>query len=359
MKIGIDFQSLEDISNIIWSIKKICNLEKIHERTFIFSNDEDSYIFHRNAQNTPSDIIRNCDIKLRAFHNFDGWENFKGYDRLIQSQLVENYHTTNSKIIEFLDLGNVCLSSATISFEHSNFYYEPLFNLNFFYYYYGYNYLNYYKFNTNKNNLVGMYFKEGGKSWRDDMFKVVKKSLKDDFNTYISKDYNPKKLFEPYSEITFNLWGTNHINSYIDYKTSTCNLVFETLQKDANNEVGNKMYGRRYITEKTLKTILFSEENIFFIWYGPEDIYKYLTNIGIWFLNSEYYVDCIENSVYKTIDELKKMKEELADNNLVYESLLEKYGSKLENNVHIFNSLLEEYYKKDDIINFIKNGKRN
>jgi len=53
------------------------------------------------------------------------------------------------------------------------------------------------------------------------------------------------------------------------------------------------------------------------------------------------------------------MKEELADNNLVYESLLEKYGSKLENNVHIFNSLLEEYYKKDDIINFIKNGKRN
>jgi hypothetical protein len=359
MKIGIDFQSLIDCSNIIWCLKDL-NLQILENGKFIFSNSEDSFIFVKHYQNTPSDSIRNCDVKIKAYHTFQEWKNMSGYDFLIQSQLVENYHIPNYELKEFLNAGNISLSSASISFEHPNFYYEPLFNLNYFYYFYGFNYLNYYKLNSDKPNLIGAYHQSGGKPWRDEIFEKVKKIVGNDISSFPINNYNLKHLFEPYGPHTFGLWGLNHISSYTDYKTSVCNLLFETLQEDANSESPTqKMYGRRYITEKTLKAITFGAEEIFFIWYGPEDIYSYLREIGFWFYNSEFYKGNIRQSVYDAVEELYKLKNKLGTNNAVHTYLKENYGTNLENNLKLFSNMLDVYYKKDNVINLIKNGKRN
>jgi len=358
MNIGIDFFTLENASNLLWCVNDF-ELQQF-ENTYVFTNGDDRFIFCKNYHQHLSDNIRNCDIKIRAFHTFNDWKNIKGYDLLIQSQLVENYHIENYQLKEFLDTGNISLSSATISFEHPNFYYEPFFNINFFYYFYGFNYLNYYKLKSNKINFIGVYHKSGGKIWRDNIFNNVKKIVGDDISSFSNYDYNLKFIFESHRPNGFGLWGLNHIASYTDYKTSVCNLLFETLQHDPNRESPmQKMYGRQYITEKTLKSIAFGEEEIFFIWYGPQDIYEYLTKLGFWFYNTEFYNGDMKSSVYDAVKELKRLKENLKTNDAVYEYLKENYCHKLNNNVKIFKKMLLSYYKKDDVINLIKNGKRN
>lgn len=363
MKIGIDFNSFEDVVNIIWCLQDM-TLEKIKdEKKFIFSNEHDVYLFIYNSDTTPSESIKDCDIKIRAYHTFQEWKNIVGYDFLIQSQLVENYHIYNNDLKEFLDAGNIALSSASIPFQHPNFYYEPLFNINHFYYFYGINYINFYKTKIDKLNLIGVYHKEGGKNWRDGIFNTIKSNLQSDLVTYKSRDYISKPIFEPYdndSHIGFNLWGLNHSSGYTDYKMSVCNIVFETMEHDGNNEEEDiRMFGKRYITEKTMKALAFCEEEIFFIWYGPQDIYEYLIKLGFWFYNCEFYKGDMIQSLYNSTDELKKLKIKLGNNNSVYEYLKTNYGHKLENNVRLFYEMLDCYYKKDAVINLIKNGKRN
>jgi hypothetical protein len=359
MKIGIDFQSLEDCANLFWCVNNF-KFEILTDNSISFSNDEDTFIFSKGWSKTPSDNIKDCDIKIRAYHTFQEWKNYEKYDFLIQSQLVENYHIYNNELKEFLDAGNICLSSASISFDHPNFYFEPFFNLNYFYYFYGINYLNYYKSNINKLHFIGTYHRENNKSWRDLIYNNVKMIVENDISTFKNNTYNLKKLLEPYGNNTFQLWGMNHISSYIDYKTSVCNLIFETMQEDGNNEEQDtRMFGRRYITEKTLKAIAFGEEEIFFIWYGPQDLYEYLKELGFWFYNSEFYNGDIRQSVYDASKELKKLKIELGTNDAVYNYLKENYVSKLENNVSIFKKMLEVYYKSNNVINLLKNGKRN
>ena len=112
----------------------------------------------------------------------------------------------------------------------------------------------------------------------------------------------------------------------------------------------------RSITEKTLKSICFCEENIFFIWYGPTKLFKYLNDLGFWFLNSEFFEEDIELSCLKSIVYIKKLKNEYNTNSDVHTYLLKQYGDKLKNNVNIFNNILNNYKNSNKIINLIKNG---
>lgn len=374
MKIGVRYQTFEDVVSIIWCLqdyvldKRADDTERPHELKryiidgiFSFSNDKDIYYFVRKKEDENNEIFKNCDLKVRAFHNFmEDWNTYIGYDKLIQSQNVDPLiNITDKEVQQYLDLGNVMLSSASISFQHKNFYFEPFFNINFFYHHYGMIYLNFYKFNNPKTNLIGTYHKLGGKPWRDNMCIKIKNELGDDFNYFQLKDYpkSIKNLYEPYT--AFGLWGRNHINSYLDYKTSVCNLVFETLEEYPNKEIETEQYNRDNITEKTLKSLLFCEENIFFVWYGPKKFYEYLTNYGFWFYNSEFYNESVEQSIVNATEELKNLKKRFITNDKVYEYLLEKYGHKLKNNVKLFYSLMDTYYNRDEVLNLIKYGKRN
>jgi hypothetical protein len=356
MTVGFQYRAYEDCAIILYALNNHSFDTNLDDGEFSFVVGNDRFIFSRHFKS-----IENCDLKIMLFHTFKEWKEFKEYDKLIQTQTVENYHISNEDIKEYLDAGNICLSSASISFEHSNFYYDPIFNLIFFYHFYGFNFLNYHKFDK-KKNLLGVYYKPTAglnihKQHREDIYASAKSILKDDFVSYASNDYNLKKILQSYT--TFGHWGNNHITSYMDYTTSVCNLIFETLHSDSNEENENdRMYKRQYITEKTLKAICFSEENIFFIWYGPTNLFKYLNNLGFWFLNSEFFVDSIEDSVKKSASYLKSLKEEFKSNNEVHNQLMKLYGEKLKNNVELFNTILNSYSKSNEIINLIKNGKR-
>jgi hypothetical protein len=376
MKIGFHYGSYEDCVALLYTFSDDkFNLEN-HLDTFSFFYKNDEYIF-----STKYEIIDRCDYKIRLFHTFHEWKNFRGFDRLIQTQTVENYHITNDELLEYLDAGNICLSSASISFEHPNFYYEPILNLIFFYYHLGYNFLNYYKFDK-KQNLLGVYHipnngVNSNKNHRDYLYLQIQNIVQSDLVSYKSNDYNLKLLLQPYT--LFGHWGNNHITSYVDFTTSVCNIIFETLHSNGNLEqLGTKMYGRQYVTEKTLKSICFSEEEIFFIWYGPTKLFKHLTDMGFWFLNCEFYNEeteipnvvsygddsllsysAIEQSVIDTSIFLKTLKDKLNDNNLVHSYLMGKYGEKLKNNTKLFKKLLNSYDKKEDVLNLIKNGKGN
>jgi hypothetical protein len=361
MKIGLLYRNYEDCVALLYTFSDDkFNLEKDSD-TFSFFYKNDEYIFSKEY-----DVVEQCEYKIRLFHTFLEWKDFKGFDKLIQTQTVENYHITNDELIEYLDAGNICLSSASISFEHPNFFYDPIINLIFFYYHYGYNFLNYYKFNR-KENLLGIYHKpiDGlniQKGHRNYLYSQIKNIVQSDFVSYDSNEYNLKLLLQPYN--TFGHWGNNHITSYIDFTTSVCNIVFETLHSNSNEEEPqNRMHGRQYITEKTLKSICFSEEEIFFIWYGPTKLFKHLTDMGFWFLNWEFYNEKIaiplEQSVIDASSFLKTLKDKLNDNSLVHSYLMGKYGEKLKNNTKLFKELLNSYDKKEDVLNLIKNGKGN
>lgn len=376
MKIGLLYKNYEDCVALIYILSDGKFHFKDISNTFSFFYGNDEYVFSGEYEN-----IEQCDYRIRLFHTFLEWKDFKGFDRLIQTQTVENYHTTNNELLEYLDAGNICISSASISFEHPNFYYEPILNLVFFYYHFGYNFINYYKFDK-KNNLLGVYHTPNNginlkKNHRDYLYSQIQNVLKSDFVSYNSNDYNLKLLLQPYN--TFGHWGNNHITSYLDFTTSVCNVIFETLHSNANEEnPNNKMHGRQYITEKTLKAICFSEEEVFFIWYGPVKLFKHLIEMGFWFLNSEFYNEeietpkvviykkdmilsysAMEQSVIDTSIFLKTLKDKLNDNNLVHSYLMGKYGEKLKNNIKLFKELLNSYPKKEDVLNLIKNGKRN
>ena len=371
MKIGFHYRTYEDICVIAYTLSDTKLKIQDASSDFIFYHNDDEYVFSK-----AIDVINQCDYKIQLFNTFSEWKTFKGFDKLIQTQVVENYHVYNDELKEYLDAGNICLSSASISFEHPNFYYDPIFNLIFFYNFYGYNFLNYYKFDK-KENLLGVYHKPNNgininKGHRNYLYQQVHDVLKSDFKSYESSDYNLKLLFQPYT--TFGHWGNNHITSYIDFTTSVCNVIFETLHSDSNQEEPeNRMHGRQYITEKTLKAIMFSEENIFFIWYGPTKLYKHLMEMGFWFLNSEFYNESIEiphnnellcyshmeQSVVDTSIYLKSLKEEYKTNTEVHKHLMKTYGHKLQKNVKLLKEILSSYSKKENVLNLIKNGNRN
>jgi hypothetical protein len=371
MKIGLLYRNYEDCIALIYTFSddKFSLENDLDTFSFFYGNDE--YMFSKKYED-----IERCDYKIRLFHTFGEWKNFRGFDKLIQTQTVENYHITNDELIEYLDAGNICLSSASISFQHPNFHFDPIFNLIFFYYSYGFNFLNYYKFDK-KENLLGVYHKSNNdinahKHHRDYLYSKIKNILQSDLLSYNSNDYNLKLLLQPYT--LFGHWGNNHISSYVDFTTSVCNIIFETLHSRGNEEnPDDKMDGRQYITEKTLKAICFSEEEIFFIWYGPTKLFKHLIDMGFWFLNCEFYDETIEipyndeiryyshmeQSVIDTSIFLKTLKDKLNDNNLVHSYLMGKYGEKLKNNTKLFKKLLNSYNKKEDVLNLIKNGKGN
>jgi hypothetical protein len=160
----------------------------------------------------------------------------------------------------------------------------------------------------------------------------------------------------------------------MDFTTSVCNLIFETLHSDSNQEEPeSRMHSRQYITEKTLKAIAFSEENIFFIWYGPTKLYKHLMEMGFWFLNSEFYDESVEipfvellpsyshmeQSVIDASIYLKSLKKEYKTNAEVHKYLMMTYGHKLQKNVELLKEILSSYSKKENVLNLIKNGNRN
>jgi hypothetical protein len=362
MKIGFYYRAYEDCVAILYSLTN--SPFKVIGGEFEFEYNGHTLFFTKDVDKLKKS--NSFDLKIGLFHTFHEWKSplFEGFDKLIQTQTVENYHVMDYELQEYLDAGNIAISAGSIFFKHPNFFYDPLINLIFFYYHYGFNFLNYYDFGT-KKNLLGIYFNPKNninifKEKRDKIYNKVSQILDKDFVSYNVESYNLKHVLQSYT--TFGHWGNNHISSYTDYMTSVVNIVFETLHDDSNEfmENDNRMYRRFYITEKTLKSIIYTQANTFFIWYGSNTMFRWLREMGFWFLNLEFYTNDLENSVIKTAEYLKELNEKYSgDKQKIYDELKSLYGHHNENNVNIFKKMLNEYDRKDELLNLIINGNGN
>lgn len=373
MKIGIHYTHYNDCAYILYALQ---NFDlSIGQGYFELKSSTDIYKFSSHYER-----LTDCDKKIKFFHTWeDKNRDSEKYDKMVHSMPGESYqhYIPDEDVIEFLNQGNICLAGGSMPLQHDNFLYEPYFVLIYFYYFFGYDHLNYYKFDK-KNNLCGIYHRNEHVNkrfipMRNYIYHSAKHVLKDDLKLYETSDYKIKPLIESYSH--FRNWGNNHISGYTDYTTSVCNIIYETC--DTWPGQGAHVPGRTHISEKTLKSIIFSEENIFFIWYGTNEFHKYLTKLGFWFLNSEFYdenlepyeveynypitnqtiklsITPIEHSVISALNYLKGLKESLGSNSNVYRELLKVYGSKLTNNVNIFKQLLAECTHTETIINLLK-----
>lgn len=339
MKIGIEYNSFKDISNILYILNSF-NLTR-YENKFTLSDNDKIFTFTNDLSH------ENYDLTIKAVSNLPEKEEII-YDYYILSN-VEEPLQFDEKEKKFLE-NNIILSSTYINnFEHKNLYCSYLFSLYYFFYDKGFNFLNYYPSNE-KDNLVGVYNKEIKKLGKPNQFgkqkyiDITYNIIGDDLYDYSIPNYKLKELIAFQSKdnkITLDKWKNNYISSYTDIIRSVCFLMVETWQ-----ETGYE--GRDYITEKTLKSILFSKVNSFPILICSDKIKNEMVNDGFWFLNTEF------DNLQQTLLFLNKIKPKTDDSNKdVYKKLLSLYGDKLNTNSEVFDKLIENHPKKDYILNLI------
>ncbi len=294
---------------------------------------------------------------------------------VIYLNVNEAFHETDDIILDFLN-SNKIISSGAFGHTHKNLYYEPFLNLLYFYYIYGFDFLSYKYLKIDKDNLIGLYLKKNYKPERDVLYSEIK-------NRFIESDID-SKLLEIYDTtgtkptfltelITIHNqigWEKNHYSTYTDYLASVCAFLFETTNHKTFGWPCNSK-NRQYITEKTLKAILFSKLNIPFITDMNPYNFLELHNMGFWFMNTEFFdfnkinsddeiSDNFKNSIDRSIEHVLNLyKSNDSDLNKIRDELERLYSDKMQNNFNQFMQYLETPKNNDKLIEFILYGKGN
>ena len=287
---------------------------------------------------------------------------------VIYLNVSEAIHTKDNTLKEFLKDKKV-ISCGYVSYTNPNFYYEPFLNLIYSYYQYGFDFYPYNQLEVKKQNLIGMYLKKNYKVPRDMMYNDIKSEF---INKEIDvrlleiyKEYPRPDFFTKFNCLHNPTWDAAcHITSYLDYLTSVCAFAFETTNFK-EFVFPYQSTNRQYITEKTLKTILYSKMDIpFIIDMNPINFIE-LHEMGFWFLNSEFFdfsktkfMDELsynmKNSIFKSIEyilELYKNNEYNLDK--THLELKMMYGDKMQSNYNLFMGYLNKPYNCEKLIKFI------
>jgi len=305
------------------------------------------FIFYFNAVSTP--------IHLSNYNNI-----FIETDEVVSFELIKLLENPYNKILT---------SGKKEGFRAKNYYFNHKLAFHYFYYLLGFYHLNIKKLNVEKENLLGTYLKKGYRQERDDLYFDIESKFKN------------KKEFENYSftfendlalalDLKYNLgWMKNHISSFTDYIRSLFILNFETDSPDVTNT--------HHLTEKSIKSILFSKLNIPSIMYAHQEILINLKNDGFWFLNfdyldfdelkdweskkdDEYGAKLVKNSVLKSVDFILELDKKFKGNKKEIENyIVENYSDKLQNNYKLFKNILNDIDIKEEVFNTItKNYKK-
>lgn len=298
--------------------------------------------------------------------DFD-WKEWNFTDKealeVIYLNIIETFHDTDDVMKQFLQEHRVISAS---QFKHSseNFYYDPFLNLLYFYYTYGFDFLPFKQLEVKKTNLLGMYLKKNYKPLRDNLYEEIKqlfdqKELLEIYRVEPRPDFltDLKTLHIPTG------WDKNHITSYLDYITSVCGFVFETSNYSEFKWPSNSKE-RHYITEKTLKAILYSKLNIAFIVDMNPYSFVELNKLGFWFLNTEFFnfeqVDSDENisqnmksSIFKSIEFILGLYNETKSLQQTHDKLTKLYSQKMQNNFNIFMEYLKTPKNSNNLLDFI------
>ena len=254
-------------------------------------------------------------------------------------------------------------------FSHDRYYYNHKLAFGYFYYLLGFYHLGFDNINIEKENLLGSYLKKGYRAQRDELYdRVVEKfDNKDKIKNYSFKFDNNISMA---LDLKFYFgWMKNHITSFTDYMRSLFILNFES---DGPDEPNN-----HHITEKTVKSILFSKLNIPSILFAHQEILLKLKEDGFWFLNFDF-IDfdklkkwqesdderegavIVDNSVLKSADFILELDKKFKGNKKEIENyIVENYSDKLQNNYKLFKNILNDIDIKEEVFNTItKNYKK-
>jgi hypothetical protein len=340
-------------NNILFqSIKKNFDLEyKEYKINVIFE-----YIDESNLKESNNTFYFLCDY-LYDFR--ERYESCNKFSKIHYS--IEEIPFTNEKVDlvnNFLNLSEFSLITSTnLKSNSKNLLYDYRISLVYFYYLLGMYHLSLEPIDVSKETLLGSYYRKGYRIDRDNFFEKIQNLI--DIKNY-SIDYKNDNTIL-YDLKYMDGWYGNHISSYTDYLKSVCNIVVESEESESTN-----LY--YHCTEKTLKAILFSKLNIFFIYYANHNLVRQLVDDGFWFLNFEFLdkgnitESNIDESIEKSLNYLSELNNKFKDYNLIHSYLMDKFGEKLKNNYKIFDKIKNSNYLTDKILDFliykINNNKR-
>ena len=349
---------------------KNTNINLLYLKDDVFSSKENIL---SNLNDFAKEIQYDRVYIFREWSTFD--KNLKSFGNveIIYYKADENFHITDEEVKEFLSEYRI-ISSASISFNDKNFYFEPLINLFVFYYIFGFDYLSYSKLDVKKTNLMGLYYIKSYKIVRDNFYDEFIKPIFEKHNIELPNIYDTKsdkpQLISQLLQKYKGYWSLNHNAMYTDYISSVCGFIFDTLNHTSIDGPALAT-GRSYINEKALKAIMYSKLNIPFILDTNVNNFKILNDLGFWFLNSEFYnfnanipiedkVILMRNSITNALEYLiETYQKNDCDLDKTHQSLVEKYGDKMQNNYNTFIKYLTDAPNSEQLLNFILYGNRN
>ena len=302
-------------------------------------------------------------VEKNYFTNID-----KNILEVIYLNVSEAIHTKNNTLRNFLKDKKV-ISCSNVSYTNTNFYYEPFLNLIYSYYQYGFDFYPYNKLDVKKQNLIGMYLKKNYKVSRDKTYsdiqsKFINKNIDTDL-LQIYKESKRPNFFTKFNCLHTPAWDSKcHTTSYLDYITSVCAFGFETTNFE-EFIFPYQSLNRQYITEKTLKAILYSKMDIPFIMDMNPFNFIELHEMGFWFLNSEFFdftktkfideaSENMKNSIFKSIEYILELyKNNNSDLDKTHSELKTLYGDKMQNNYNLFMEYLVKPYNCEKLIKFV------
>jgi len=305
-------------------------------------------------------------VERNDFTNID-----KNILEVIYLNVSEAIHTKNNTLRNFLK-DNKVISCSNVSYTNTNFYYEPFLNLIYSYYQYGFDFYPYNKLDVKKQNLIGMYLKKNYKLSRDKMYNDIQTEfINKNIDTNLLEIYKESErpdFFTKFNCLHTPAWDSRcHTTSYLDYITSVCAYTFETTNFE-EFIFPYQSLNRQYITEKTLKAILYSKMDIPFIMDMNPTNFLELHEMGFWFLNSEFFdfsktkfideaSENMKNSIFKSIEYILELyKNNNSDLDKTHSELKLLYGDKMQNNYNLFMEYLVKPYNCEKLIKFILNN---
>lgn len=342
MRVRVKYYELKDISIILHELSEY-KLE-IKSDYFILKNSDTEIYF-----TTENDEFINPDAKRT---NFDELK----FDKVLQVSCdAGRFEDTNDIFVytsadeplmndvhwlkEFLDNGNyVITSTKLVNFQHQNLFTEISLIFPFVFHNAGFAFLNYYR-NLEKEHLIGSYMGEAHKfhnrHQRYSEFQEIQKLSNYHLKDYLSVEYPHKELIHSLpieNKMSLCNWKKNYISSYTDFN----NCVSFYVNESETDEDGEFIR----LTEKTVKSLLFSKSYSFVLWRGTNRVMNLLHDYGFWFLNSEFYEKDVFESIKKSAIFLSNKLDEFNSTSLVYSYLLEKYKDKLDNNSKLIDSMI-------------------
>jgi len=163
-----------------------------------------------------------------------------------------------------------------------------------------------------------------------------------------NNEYNYSRILDSYQYLC--QWERAEMSGMHDLFDTVAHLSWESRGSVASGFYfyeGDDGYHRDWITEKTVKALLYSFYHIFFIHATNRRQQIWLKENDFWFLNWEFQpsVDRLEYrdlvlGINRTAEYLKNLKQQYKTNEDVHKFLVDKYGHKLDNNYSRFIKMI-------------------